>query len=300
MYADWNELHSLRDWVRWGASQFNRAGLSFGHGTDNALDESLALVLHAVHLDHSLPDAYLDCRVTQDEAKRILDLLGRRVNERLPLAYLTGRAGFAGLEFQVTPDVLVPRSPLAEIIEQGFAPWIDPDSIERALDLCTGSGCIALAMAHYLPWAQVDGVDVSKPALLVAEKNRAALDLEDRASFFQGDLFDPLPKDVRYQVIVSNPPYVARDEYQTLAPEYHLEPRIGLEAADDGLEIVIRILRNAGNFLVPDGILLVEVGSSAESLQHRYPDVPFLWLEFERGGDGVFLLTHQQLHEYSF
>ncbi|MBF0255196.1 MAG: 50S ribosomal protein L3 N(5)-glutamine methyltransferase [Gammaproteobacteria bacterium] len=300
MPTDIHALCSLRDWVRWGASQFNAAGLSFGHGADNALDESLNLVLHALHLDHSLPDSYLDCRVTEEEARDILHLLLRRMQERLPAAYLTGRTWFAGLEFIVNPQVLVPRSPLAELIEQGFAPWLEPEAIERALDLCTGSGCIALAIAQYLPQAQVDGVDLSPAALEVAELNRQRLELAEQVQFYCADLYAGLPAEARYQLIISNPPYVAREEYLGLAEEYRHEPRMGLEAADAGLEIVIRILRGAAQFLAPDGILIVEVGSSAETLQQRYPEVPFLWLEFERGGDGVFLLSRQQLTDYPF
>ncbi len=300
MYADIEQLKSLRDWVRWGASRFRAAGLFFGHGTDNALDEALVLVLHALHLDHSLPESYLDCRVTDSEARCIMNLLLRREQERLPAAYLTGRAYFAGLEFEVNPQVLVPRSPLAELIEQGFAPWLDADQIERGLDLCTGSGCIALAMAQYLPHAQIDAVELSEPALALAERNRQQLGLEQQTQFYLGDLFQPLPAEARYQIIVSNPPYVASEEYRSLPAEYLNEPRMGLEAADDGLEIVIEILRKADQFLSDDGILIVEVGNSAEQLQQRYPDAPFLWLEFARGGEGVFLLTREQLQQQRF
>jgi ribosomal protein L3 glutamine methyltransferase len=294
------ELVSLRDWVRWGASRFNQAGLFFGHGTDNALDEALSLVLHAVNLDHSIPASYLDCRVTGDEGAEILALLKRRTTERVPAAYLTGKAWFAGLEFFVNADVLVPRSPIAELLEQGFAPWVDPEAVEAVLDLCTGSGCIALAAAHYLPHARVDGVDISPEALAVARENRARLGLEERVNLIQGDLFEGLEKGRGYQVIVSNPPYVSSEEYRSLPQEYLKEPALGLEAADEGLEIAIRILREAVDYLAADGILVVEVGNSAGALVARYPDAPFLWLEFERGGDGVFLLTAEQLGACEF
>jgi ribosomal protein L3 glutamine methyltransferase len=294
------ELVSLRDWVRWGASRFNQAGLFFGHGTDNALDEALSLVLHAVNLDHSIPASYLDCRVTGDEGAEILALLKRRITERVPAAYLTGKAWFAGLEFFVNADVLVPRSPIAELLEQGFAPWVDPEAVETVLDLCTGSGCIALAAAHYLPHARVDGVDISPEALAVARENRARLGLEERVNLIQGDLFEGLEKGRGYQVIVSNPPYVSSEEYRSLPQEYLKEPALGLEAADEGLEIAIRILREAVDYLAADGILVVEVGNSAGALVARYPDAPFLWLEFERGGDGVFLLTAEQLGACEF
>jgi ribosomal protein L3 glutamine methyltransferase len=294
------QLQTLRDWVRWGASRFQQARLCFGHGTDNALDESLALVLHAVHLDHDLPPAFLDCRVVQDEAGAILELLQRRLRERMPAAYLTGRAWFAGLEFEVTPDVLVPRSPIAELVERGFEPWRDADEVGRVLDLATGSGCIAVAAAHYLPQALVDAVDLSPAALEVARHNRDRHGLGERLELYCGDLFHGLPEGSRYDLIVSNPPYVSRQEYDSLPEEYHREPALGLLADDEGLALVLRILREAAHYLRADGILIVEVGNSAEALNRRYPDAPFLWLEFERGGNGVFLLTEQQLREFDF
>lgn len=300
MKKETRQLLTLRDWVRWGASRFQQEGLCYGHGTDNALDEALALVLHALRLDHGLPQAYLDCRVLQDEAKLIQGLLRRRLRERLPAAYLTGRAWFAGLEFEVTPAVLVPRSPIAELLERGFEPWREAAGVERVLDLCTGSGCIAVAAAHYLPQAQVDAVDISPAALEVARRNRERHGLGDRLALYCCDLYQGLPEGSRYDLIVSNPPYVSRQEYDGLPREYHREPALGLLAEDEGLALVIRILRGAAHFLRADGILIVEVGNSAEALNRRYPDAPFLWLEFERGGDGVFLLTERQLRAYEF
>jgi ribosomal protein L3 glutamine methyltransferase len=227
-------------------------------------------------------------------------LLRRRIDERLPAAYLTGQARFAGLPFQVNADVLVPRSPIAELLERGFEPWVEADAIGRVLDLCTGSGCIALAAAYYLPWAEVDATDLSEKALKVAEQNRQILGLQDRVHLYQADLYDALPSHSRYDVIVSNPPYVSRAEYDSLPAEYHREPVLGLEAADEGLEIAVRILRQAAEFLIPGGIIIIEVGNSAEALERRYPDVPFLWLDFERGGEGVFMLTREQLEGYEF
>jgi ribosomal protein L3 glutamine methyltransferase len=295
-----NDLKTVRDMVRWGASCFNAAGLYFGHGTDNALDEALALVLFALHLDHALPETYLDCRLTGRERKAILKLFRRRIAKRLPAAYLIGRAWFAGLEFVVNRQVLVPRSPLAELIEQGFSPWLESGQATRALDLCTGSGCIAIAMAYHLPWLQVDAVDISAPALAVARKNRARLAVEDRVALYPGDLYAGLVAGTRYDLIVSNPPYVSSAEYRSLPAEYRREPVLGLEAADDGLEVVVRILRDAARWLTAEGVLMVEVGNSAAALQRRYPQVPFLWLTFERGGEGVFLLTREQLAAHQF
>lgn len=292
-----DSLMTLRDLVRWGASQFNRAELFFGHGTDNAIDDALQLVLHAVHLDYTLPESFLDSRVTETERATILALFSRRVEERVPTSYLTGKARFAGLEFIVSSDVLVPRSPIAELIEHGFSPWIDPDGVGDVLDLCTGSGCIAIGCAHAFPNARVDAVDVSDAALEIAEKNALLHRLEDRMSVINSDLFDHLPPK-RYDLIVCNPPYVSRSEYQSLPAEYHAEPALGLEAGDDGMDIVARILSDAGDYLASDGIIIIEVGASADALMQRYPQVPFLWLDFERGGDGVFLLTADQIEEY--
>lgn len=295
-----DSLQSIRDWVRWGASRFTEAGLFFGHGTDNALDEAWLLALHALHLDHSLPEAYLDCRVTQDEAATIAGLYDRRIKERLPAAYLTGKAWFAGLEFVVNPQVLVPRSPLAELIERGFEPWIKTDRIERVLDLCTGSGCIAIAAAHYLPLAAVDAVDISLDALAVAQKNVHTHDLEGRLTLLHGDLYEPLPRGVGYDVIISNPPYVSSEEYASLPEEYRREPALGLEAGDQGLAVAIRILREAHRYLKSGGILVLEVGNSAQALMDRYPDVAFTWLAFERGGEGVLLLPEDELRGLVF
>jgi ribosomal protein L3 glutamine methyltransferase len=292
-------LTTLRDYVRWGASRFNEAKLCFGHGTANAIDEAAALVLHAVHQPHDLPAGYFNCVLSLEEREDVLNLLQRRIDERLPAAYLTGEAWFAGLAFKVDPRVLVPRSPIAELIEQRFSPWIgEPEAVEDILDLCTGSGCIAIACAYAFPDADVDAVDISADALDVAASNVERHEMEDQVSLYQGDLFAAVPEK-RYDIIVSNPPYVNSEEWEGLPAEFHAEPKLGLEAADNGLAAVKQILREAGEFLKPEGILVVEVGSSAEALEEAYPEVPFCWLDFERGGDGVFLLTAEQLREYS-
>ena len=291
------ELLTLRDWVRWGSSRFNEAGLFFGHGTDNALDEALALVLHALHLGHELPEAYLDARVTADEARAIRDLFHERIDRRVPAAYLTGEARFAGLDFFVDDNVLIPRSPIAELIGQGFSPWLDPDHVGSVLDLCCGSGWIGIACAHAFPDALVDMSDISPAALEVANRNIERHRLEDRVRALRADVFDGLDGE-RYDLIVSNPPYVSTAEMAGLPEEYRHEPELGLEAGDDGMDVVSRILVGAADYLRPGGIMVVEVGASADLLMARYPDVPFLWLDFEHGGDGVFLLAAEQLDEF--
>ncbi|WP_456377312.1 50S ribosomal protein L3 N(5)-glutamine methyltransferase [Thiolapillus sp.] len=295
--SDLDELLSIRDWVRWGASRFAEAGLFFGHGTDNAFDESLALVLHALHLDHSLPRDFLDTRLTCKEKERVLGYLRQRMDEHLPAAYITHEAHFAGLSFYVNENVLVPRSPIAELIEAGFEPWLQADDELHILDLCTGSGCIAVACAHYLPHALVDASDISPSALEVARVNTEHHRLQEQITLYRSDLFEELPGH-QYDLIVSNPPYVSVEEMQTLPDEFQHEPALGLEAGEDGMDLVARILGAGSRFLKPGGIMIVEVGDSMEYLLARYPQVPFLWLDFERGGHGIFLLTAEQLQQY--
>lgn len=290
-------LITIQDFVRWGASRFNAASLFFGHGTDNAIDEAAQMVLSALHLEPGLPTGFYDCRLTPAERVLVSDLIERRVVERVPAAYLTGRAWFAGLEFSVNPHVLVPRSPIAELVEAGFDPWIDSERVGRVLDLCTGSGCIGIAAATYLPDADVDLVDISPEALAVARRNVERSGIGERIRVLESDLFAALTGS-QYDVIVSNPPYVSRLEFAALPAEYHNEPELGLLGGEDGLDIVIRILSDAARYLTEGGILIVEVGNSAPALERRLPDVPFTWLEFERGGEGVFLLPREQLVEY--
>ncbi len=291
------ELTTLRDWVRWGASRFNAADLCFGHGTDNALDEALALLLHALHLDHSLPADYLDANVTEEEASTIAALYQRRIDERIPAAYLTGKANFAGLKFLVDRNVLIPRSPIAELIGEGFAPWLDANHVTSVLDLCCGSGCIGIACAYAFPQALVDLADISPEALDIAVRNVELHALEARVRALNSDVYRGLDGE-RYDLIVSNPPYVSSAEMLALPAEYRHEPVLALAAGDDGMDVVSRMLADAADYLRPGGIMVVEVGASAELLMARYPGVPFLWLDFEHGGDGVFLLTAEQLEEY--
>ena len=291
-------LLTIRDYIRWGASRFNEAGLFFGHGTDNAFDEAVALVLHALHLGADLPPVYLDACLTQGERECVVTLIQERIDQRIPAAYLTHEAWFAGLPFYVDERVLVPRSPIAELVENRFQPWIAEEKLNHVLDLCTGGGCIGIAAAIHSPWLEVDLCDISEDALQVAQNNIGKHHVDDRVNAIHSDLFSALQGE-RYDIIVSNPPYVNLEEMTGLADEYHAEPRLGLVADDNGLSIINRILSEAAQHLNPHGVLIVEVGSSAEAVLERYPNVPFVWLDFERGGDGVFLLTAEQLVEFS-
>lgn len=290
-------LLTIQDLVRWGASRFNEAALHFGHGTDNAFDEAAWLVAHALSLPPERLAAYGGCHVTGSERGAVVALHRRRLDERQPAAYLTGRTWYAGLEIAVDEHVMVPRSPLAELIVDGFSPWADAERIARVLDLCTGSGCIGLAAAVHLPEADVDLADISPAALRVAARNRAALGLDERVRIIESDLFASLDEAV-YDVIVANPPYVAAAELESLPSEYRHEPRLAFAAGEHGLDLVLRILRDASDFLTDDGVLIVEVGSTAAALEERFPGVALTWLEFEHGGDGVFVLRRDELLEH--
>lgn len=290
------ELQTIIDLIRYGASRFNAAGLTFGHGCDNALDEATQLTLHALHLPHDLPPAYGNARITEAEKEDVLGLFLRRIEECIPTAYLTGEAWFAGLSFKSDPRALVPRSPIAEMIESGFQPWLGDRDIRRALDLCTGSGCIAIAMAHYHPDWHVDGADLSPDALALARENEERL-LVRNVRFVLSDLFSNLLGE-RYDLIVTNPPYVTNAETDALPREYSHEPELGLRAGDDGLDIVLTILRDAPLHLTEDGLLVCEVGEAERALVNLLPDLPLVWVEFKVGQMGVCVVECADLIEH--
>lgn len=292
------ELATIVDWIRYGASRFNAAGLTFGHSHDNAMDEATHLVLSSLHLPPDLPPAYGQARMTAEEKANALELIERRITTREPVAYLVGEAWFAGMHFKSDRRALVPRSPIAELIESGFTPWLDGREVERALDLCTGSGCIGIAMAAHNPSWRVDIADISEDALSLARENIALHRLDGHVRAVRSDLFAGLHGD-RYDLIVSNPPYVTDDEYAALPGEYAHEPKLGLAAGADGLDIALCILRDAPEHLADDGLLIVEVGESERALAALLPDVPFVWIEFKVGPMGVFALERRGLAEHA-
>ena len=291
-----SRLQTLRDYIRWAVSRFHEHEVYFGHGTDNAWDEARLLVLGGLHLPWAMADAYLDCRLEEAECLHLNELLRRRIEERVPAAYLLGEAWFCGLPFIVDERVLVPRSPIAEYIERQFAPWL-PKTPARILDLCTGSGCIGIACAYEFPDAEVVLADLSYDALEVANLNIEQHELEGRVYTVQSDGFDGLPGQ-RFNLIVSNPPYVDLEDFASMPDEYQHEPELGLACGDDGLDLVRRMLAEAADHLTDDGLLVVEVGNSQVHVEALYPEVDFTWLEFQRGGHGVFLLAAQQCREH--
>ena len=295
------ELQTVRDYIRWGASRFSEAGLFFGHGTDNAWDEAVFLVLSAIHLPLETDGRVLDARLTLPEKERVVSFLERRVNDRVPAPYIAGEAWFAGLMFKVDERVLIPRSPIAELIEQRFEPWLPHEPL-RILDLCTGSGCIGIACALTFPDARVDVSDISSDALAVAGENIARHYLADRVRAVQSDLFAGLADAAvpgvpgeGYDLIVSNPPYVDAEEFAAMPAEYRHEPELALVSGEDGLDFTRRLLREAPDYLAPQGMLVVEVGYSEPAMARAFPDLPLIWLEFERGGSGVFVISREQL-----
>ncbi len=292
------ELATIIDFIRYGASRFSASGVTFGHSYDNALDEATHLVLQTLHLPHDLSPAYGQARLVANERDALLTLFEKRVKDRTPVAYLTGKAWFAGLEFISDPRALVPRSPIAEMILNGFSPWLDDREVFRALDLCTGSGCIGIAMAEHNPDWLVDLVDISEDALALARENIAYQNVADRVRAIASDLFASI-RDERYDLIVSNPPYVTEDEFAAMPREYAHEPKLGLTAGDDGLDFALRILVEAPEVLTEDGVLIVEVGESERALVELLPEVPFNWVEFNVGQMGVFVIDRADLVEHA-
>jgi ribosomal protein L3 glutamine methyltransferase len=270
----------------------------FGHGTDNAWDEAAQMVLAIADLPLDCGDGVLPQPFGDKELVRLQDLMHRRMHEHLPLPYLLGRAWFAGLEFRCDPRAIIPRSPIAELILNGFQPWYSGSGPSRILDLCCGGGCIGLAVAHYFPDTHVDLLDIDTSALALARENATILGLENRTTMIESNLFEALV-DVRYDLIVSNPPYVDAADLATMPAEFCHEPERALASGIDGLDLTRRLLASAASFLRPDGLLIVEVGNSWTALEEAYPNVPFTWVEFEHGGEGVFTLTAQELQEYS-
>ena len=290
------EQLTIVDLIRFGATRFGAAGLTFGHSYDNALDEATQLVLHALHMPHDLGPVYGGARVTGEEKAAVLALFERRVNDRIPAAYLTGEAWFAGLSFKSDPRALVPRSPIAELIEAGFEPWLGGREVHRVLDLCTGSGCIAIATAHHHPDWQVDGADINDDALSLAAENKARLHA-DNVTLRRSDLFDGLQGEI-YDLIVTNPPYVTNDETDALPREYSHEPDLGLRAGHDGLDLALKILRDAPAHLSENGLLVCEVGEAERALVALLPELPTAWVEFKVGQMGIFVVERSDLVEH--
>lgn len=294
MYSDLTALTTVVDWIRWCASEMERTDCFYGHGFENPWDESRFLVLRVLRLDWTVPDHAYRGTLIESERQKLYQLIARRCVEKIPTAYLLEEAWFCNEPFWVTNQVLVPRSPIAELIQDKFSRWLDQRIPTHVLDLCTGSGCIGIAMARVFPETLVDVTDLSDAAIEIAVENISTKDLGYQITAYQGDLFDSLP-DTRYDLIVSNPPYVDLEDISDMPEEYSHEPRMGLVAGDDGLDIVKRILMEASNHLTPDGWLVCEVGNSAMTLVETFPEVPFEWPEFSVGGHGVFVISASDL-----
>mgnify|MGYP000004666398 CR=1 FL=1 len=287
-------LENVTDFVRWGGTLFKRANLFFGHGTDNAFDEAKVLVFFALKLPLEVPDNYWQSKLTMPEKQQITELFQRRIETRKPAAYLTGEAWFSGIRFIVNESTLVPRSPIAELIAQRYEPWVEADSVTNVLDLCTGSGCIGIASLQAFPHAEVDLVDISPEALAVAQQNIDLYALNDFVHAIQSDLYSSL-EGKKYDLIVSNPPYVDEIEMDALPEEFQQEPSLGLAAGHDGLDLVRKILAEAPKYLKDDGVLIVEVGVSQYFVEQTYPELPLFWFDFENGGEGVFAIQKSEL-----
>ncbi|CAE6688914.1 50S ribosomal protein L3 N(5)-glutamine methyltransferase [Candidatus Nitrotoga fabula] len=290
-----SQLYTVRDWLRFAVSAFNEAKLSFGHGSASAYDEAAYLILHVLHLPLDTLNPFLDARLTANEKEALLELLHQRIEKRIPAAYLTSEAWLGDFHFYVDPRVIVPRSFIAELIREQFSPWIaEAESIRDVLDLCTGSGCLAILAAHAFPDAIVDAVDISAAALEVAQRNTTEYGLDSRVHLIESDLFSSL-KGRQYDLIISNPPYVDAPSMDTLPPEYLHEPRLALGSGDDGLDATRKILEQAARYLKPDGLLIVEIGHNRSVLEVAYPELPFVWLEVSAGNEFVFLLRREDL-----
>ncbi|OEY67717.1 50S ribosomal protein L3 N(5)-glutamine methyltransferase [Marinobacter sp. X15-166B] len=288
-----DELITIRDCLRYISSRFAASPLFFGHGTDNVWDETVQLVMRSLHLPMDNNTVFLDARLTREERQQLLERAQRRIDERIPLAYILGEAWFMGMPFKVDERVLVPRSPIGELLEAGLQPWLGDLDVERVLDLCTGSGCIGIGAASVFHGAEVDLADISPDALEVAAANIDYHEVGDRVRTVRSDVFSEIRG--RYDVILSNPPYVDAQDLASMPDEFRHEPELGLAAGEDGLDIAHRILATAADHLNPGGLLVVEVGNSWVALDAAYPELPLTWLDFTNGGDGVFVLTAEEL-----
>ncbi len=290
------ELLTLRDLLRWSISRFHAAGLVFGHGSDNAWDEAAYLLLHGLHLPPDTLDPFLDARLLERERLRCVDLIHERINTRKPAAYLTGEAWLQGERFLVDERVIMPRSPISELLAEGLAPWIDdPDAVGRVLDLCTGSGCLAILAAHAFGNAAVDAVDVSADALAVAQSNIELHGLGDRVQALRSDLLAQVPADRRYDLIVCNPPYVNEQSMKALPPEYRHEPRLALAGGADGMDLVRRILADAPRFMTAEGLLVLEIGHERAHFEAAFPELDPVWLDTAATTGQILLLRRAQL-----
>jgi len=294
-FDDTESLITLRDWLRFAVSRFNESKLFFGHGSDNAFDEAVYLILHTLHLPLDRLDPFLDASLTHAEAEQVKTVIERRVRERIPAAYLTHEAWLAGSRFYVDERVIVPRSFIAELLPEQLSPWIDaPETVQSALDLCTGSGCLAILAALAFPDARIDAVDLSRDALDVAARNVADYGLQDRVELIESDLFKAL-SGRSYDLIISNPPYVNAESVAALPAEYQAEPALALGSGIDGLDATRLILAQAKSHLNPGGLLVVEIGHNRDVLEAAYPALPFTWLETESGDQFVFMLRQEDL-----
>lgn len=300
-------ITSMHDIILWAEDELKKNDVYFGHGTNNALDEAAYLISYCAQKPINFTDEDLAYSLTTTQRTKVAVVLQQRIEEKLPSAYITNKAYFFGLEFEVNENVLVPRSPIAELIAEEFFPWLDINSHKKKheslniLDMCTGSGCIAIACATVFDdvdiVTSVDAVDISAEALEVANRNIKKHKMDGRVNAIQSNMFNNVPLK-KYDIIVSNPPYVTQEEIDDLPAEYHQEPSLGLFAAESGLEFAITILKKAKDYLSDEGIVVIEVGNSAETLQNYYPKIPFTWIEFEMGGEGVFVLDAQQINQY--
>jgi ribosomal protein L3 glutamine methyltransferase len=289
------DLVTLRDWLRYAVTRFGEAGLAFGHGTTNAYDEAAYLLLHVLHLPLDRLEPFLDARLTQPERVRVAEFMERRIDQRVPAAYLTREAWLGDFRFYVDQRVLIPRSFIAELLPDGLAPYVgDAQGVGTILDLCTGSGCLAILLAHGYPDAEIDAVDISSDALAVAQRNVSDYGLADRINLIRSDLFANLPEKT-YDLIISNPPYVTAHAMASLPPEYRHEPPLALAAGEDGLDAVRAILKDAPRFLAPGGTLVVEIGHNRAAVELAFPRLPFVWLETEGSPEGVFLLKREEI-----